>query len=165
MRERIIPNSESSDCDPKHKQTRPANMKQDEPQATKIVDYLTLNMTDPFFVDEHPDEIINISSGVIASKEVQKSLLTAIPNGTDSFHKFLTDRLTTDAEKPTEKEENEKKEKTKKKDEDEKTKGEKKKTKGKEKKRSEEEKKKKELMKKRKEEEKKEKELRKKRKN
>jgi hypothetical protein len=52
-------------------------MKRDEQQVNDLIDHIRNKMTDPFDVALHPALLINISTGMHASKDVQDSLLNS----------------------------------------------------------------------------------------
>ena len=66
-------------------------MKQDEEHVATLVQHLTENMTNPFDIEdeEHPDVLINISTGLHATSEVQKSILNAINTSQHRMESFI----------------------------------------------------------------------------
>lgn len=72
-----------------HEQTLPAAMKQDERHAQDIINHVEQYMTHPFNTEQHPDMLVNIGSGMIASSEVQQSLLKAVEMGERRMHDFI----------------------------------------------------------------------------
>ena len=50
-------------------------------------------MVNPFDIQQHPPELVNISTGLKASKEVQESLLNAVDTGTEMSKKFIDSAL------------------------------------------------------------------------
>ncbi|CAC5400233.1 unnamed protein product [Mytilus coruscus] len=53
-------------------------------------------MTDPFDIDAHPPCLINISTGMHATREVQDSLLFAVDEGENMCRKFVKSALSLD---------------------------------------------------------------------
>jgi Txe/YoeB family toxin of Txe-Axe toxin-antitoxin module len=51
---------------------------QDEEQVQAIVNHLNETMTDPFDIEVHPPYLMNISTGMYATREVQDSLMFAV---------------------------------------------------------------------------------------
>ncbi len=61
-----------------HGETKPASMKKDEDHVGQIISHVKQNMTNPFDVENHPEfQLINISTGLCASEDVQTSLILA----------------------------------------------------------------------------------------
>lgn len=87
-------------CNPStHEQAQPSKMKQDEEHVQGMVLHINENMTNPFDVDSHPGGVlINIATGLHATKEVQKSLLTAVTTGKIKMEAFLKKSLSTDGD-------------------------------------------------------------------
>jgi Txe/YoeB family toxin of Txe-Axe toxin-antitoxin module len=56
-----------------HQETKSAAMKRDDQQVTDLIDHIVNKMTDPFDGALHPTPLINISTGMHASREVQES--------------------------------------------------------------------------------------------
>jgi hypothetical protein len=56
-------------------------LKRDEEQVQAIVNHLNETMTDPFDIEAHPPCLMNISTGMHATTEVQDSLLSAVSEG------------------------------------------------------------------------------------
>jgi hypothetical protein len=52
-------------------------LKRDEEQVQAIVNHFNETMTDPFDIEAHPPCLINISTGMHATREVQDCLLSA----------------------------------------------------------------------------------------
>jgi hypothetical protein len=50
----------------------------DEEQVQAIVNHLSETMTDPFDIEAHPPCLMNISTDMHATREVQDSLLSAV---------------------------------------------------------------------------------------
>jgi hypothetical protein len=53
-------------------------LKRDEEQVQAIVNHLHETMTDSFDIEAHPPCLMNISTGMHATREVQDSLLSAV---------------------------------------------------------------------------------------
>ncbi|CAC5408182.1 unnamed protein product [Mytilus coruscus] len=68
-------------------------MTRDNQQVSDLIDYIINKMTDPFDVTLHPIPLINISTGMHASKEVQDSLLNSIDEGTQRVKSFVNGSL------------------------------------------------------------------------
>jgi hypothetical protein len=73
-----------------HEETKQTAMKRDEEQVQAIVNHLNETMTDPFDIEAHPPCLMNISTGVHATREVQDSLLSAVNEGEKSAETLLT---------------------------------------------------------------------------
>ncbi len=82
-----------------HSGTLPASMTRDEAYVQMLVNFVENHMTNPFDVDSHPVMLINISTGMHATVEVQTSLLNAVGNGQKSMEKFVQETLSVDHEK------------------------------------------------------------------
>jgi hypothetical protein len=52
-------------------------LKRDEEQVQAIVNHLNETMTDPFDIEAHPPCLMNISTGMHATRKVQDSLMSA----------------------------------------------------------------------------------------
>lgn len=57
-----------------HEENKPTVMSRDEQQVIQLVQYVRLNMTDTFNLAEHPMSLINISTGLQASKDIRETL-------------------------------------------------------------------------------------------
>jgi hypothetical protein len=70
-------------------------LKRDEEQVQAIVNHLNETKTDPFDIEAHPPCLMNISTGMHATREVQDSLLSAVNEGwkTHLFQKLILFRL------------------------------------------------------------------------
>jgi hypothetical protein len=55
-----------------------------------IVNHLNETMTDPFNIQAHPPCLMNISTDMHATREVQDSLLSAVNEGEKSAYTLLT---------------------------------------------------------------------------
>jgi hypothetical protein len=85
---------------PGHAQSQPAAMKRDEQHTLDIISHIQTNMTNPFDVSSHPETtLVNISSGLHASKEVQDSLLGTLGTGQKQLETFVQDCLSTGSNK------------------------------------------------------------------
>ena len=60
-----------------HEEMKQTALKRDEEQVQTIVNHLSEAMTDPFDIEAHPPCLMNISTGMHATREVQDSLLSA----------------------------------------------------------------------------------------
>ena len=76
-----------------HLETLPAAMKRDEEHLIALTTHLREKMTDPFNVNDHPDVLMNISTGVHAPPEIQESLLNAVEMGQKEMEKFVESAL------------------------------------------------------------------------
>jgi hypothetical protein len=63
-----------------------AAMKRDEEHVKLLIDHLRERMTDPFEVEEHPEALINISTRMHASREIEISLLDVVEYGKQRTH-------------------------------------------------------------------------------
>ena len=85
-----------TDCAEFHQETKPTAMKRDDQQVTDLIDHIVNKMTDPFDVALHPTPLINISTGMHASREVQESLLNCVEQGTKMVKSFVDGSLSED---------------------------------------------------------------------
>ena len=83
----------ATEIEASHEETKPAAMKRDEQQVNDLIDHIRNKMTDPFDVALHPALLINISTGMHASKDVQDSLLNSIDEGTKMAKSFVKGSL------------------------------------------------------------------------
>jgi hypothetical protein len=65
-------------------------LKRDEEQVQAIVSHLNEPMIDPFDIEAHPPCLMNISTGMHATREVQDSLLSAVNEGEKSAETVFT---------------------------------------------------------------------------
>ena len=70
-----------------------AAMKRDEEHVQLLIDHLRERMTDPFEVEEHPEALINISTAMHASREIEISLLDAVEDGKQMANSFIKKTL------------------------------------------------------------------------
>ncbi len=77
-----------------HKQNLPSTMKRDEEHVNALVSEIKDKMINPFDVESHPDgTLVNISTGLHATPEVQSSLLNVVKNGRIASEKFVKNCL------------------------------------------------------------------------
>jgi len=76
-----------------HDESRKSALKRDEEHVGLLINHLRQTMTDPFDTDEHPNRLINISSGMHASKDVENSLVDAVVIGTKMAQSFISKAL------------------------------------------------------------------------
>ncbi|CAC5372543.1 unnamed protein product [Mytilus coruscus] len=67
----------STESDLSHEETKPAAMTRDNQQVSDLIDNITNKLTDPFDVTLHPVPLLNISTGMHVSNEVQGSLFVS----------------------------------------------------------------------------------------
>ena len=67
-----------------HEEMKQTALKRDEEQVQAIVNHLSETMTDPFDIEAHPPCLMNISTGIHATREVQDYLLSAVNEGSKS---------------------------------------------------------------------------------
>ncbi|CAG2187592.1 unnamed protein product [Mytilus edulis] len=79
-----------------HDEAKPAAMKRDEKHVQDLIVYITENMTNPFDVDNHPRQLINISTGLHASHDIEESLLKSVETGRTRMKIFVESSLSTD---------------------------------------------------------------------
>jgi len=79
--------------DETHNENRPASMKRDEQQVADLISHLQEKMINPFDIQQHPPELINVSTGLKASKEVQESLLKSVDTGNAMVKTFVGSAL------------------------------------------------------------------------
>ena len=68
-------------------------LKSDEEQVQAIVNHLNETMTVSFDIEAHPPCLMNISTGMHATREVQDSLLSAVNEGEKKCRKFVNSAL------------------------------------------------------------------------
>ena len=68
-------------------------LKRDEEQVQAIVNNLNENMTDSFDIEAHPPCLMNISTGMHATREVQDYLLSAVNEGEKKCIHFVKSAL------------------------------------------------------------------------
>ena len=61
--------------------------------VAKMVAMFNSTFTNPFDIHTAPTQLINFASGVVATKEVETSLLNALNKGEEMLHQFIADRL------------------------------------------------------------------------
>jgi hypothetical protein len=79
--------------DETHDENRSASMKRDEQQVADLISHLQEKIINPFDIQQHPPELINVSTGLKASKEVQESLLKSVDTGNDMVKTFVGSAL------------------------------------------------------------------------
>jgi hypothetical protein len=79
--------------DETHDENRSASMKRDEQQGTDLISHLQEKMINPFDIQHCPPELINVSTGLKASKEVQESLLKPVDTGNALVKTFFCSAL------------------------------------------------------------------------
>ncbi|CAC5356814.1 unnamed protein product [Mytilus coruscus] len=79
-----------------HDEAKPAAMKRDEKHVQDLIVYITENMTNPFDVDNHPRQLINISTGFHASHDIEDSLLKSVKTGRTKMKIFVESSVSTD---------------------------------------------------------------------
>ena len=87
MNDRACITSTSNTSKEEIKQTA---LKRDEEQVQAIVNHLNEPMIDPFDIEAHPPCLMNISTGMHATREVQDSLLSAVNEGEKSAETVFT---------------------------------------------------------------------------
>jgi hypothetical protein len=68
-------------------------LKRDVEQVQAIVNHLNETMTDPFDIEAHPPCVMNISTGMHATREVQDSLLSAVNEGENKCRNVVNSAL------------------------------------------------------------------------
>jgi hypothetical protein len=68
-------------------------LKRDEEQVQAIVNHLNETMTDSFDIEAHPPCLMNISTGMHATREVQDYLLSAVNEGEKKCRNFVNSAL------------------------------------------------------------------------
>ena len=53
-----------------HDETKPTAMRRDDKQVSDMIDHISTKMTDPFDVSLHPPKLVNISTGMHATKDL-----------------------------------------------------------------------------------------------
>ena len=73
-----------------HEEMKQTTLKRDEEQVQAIVNHLNETMTDPFDIEAHPPCLMNIYTGMNATREAQDYLLSAVNEGEKSAEPVLT---------------------------------------------------------------------------
>ena len=73
-----------------HEEMKQTALKRDEEQVQAIVNHLSETMTDPFDIEDHLPCLMNISTGMHATREVQDYLLSTVNEGEKSAETLLT---------------------------------------------------------------------------
>jgi predicted ABC-type ATPase len=76
-----------------HEEMKQTALKRDEEHVQAIVNHLNETMTDPFDIEAHPPCLMNISTGIHATREVQDSLLSAVNEGEKKCRNFVKSAL------------------------------------------------------------------------
>ena len=76
-----------------HEEIMQTALKRDEEQVQAIVNHLNETMTDPFDIEAHPPCLMNTSTGMHATREVQDSLLSAVNEGEKKCRNFVNSAL------------------------------------------------------------------------
>ena len=71
-----------------HEEMKQTALKRYEEQVQAIVNHLNDTMTDPFDIEAHTPCLMNISTGMHATREVQDSLLSAVNEGEKKVQKL-----------------------------------------------------------------------------
>ena len=67
----------------------------------KMTDIFNVSFIDPFDLDDPPARLTNITTGAVASTDIEQSLLNALEKGTQMVKSFVTERLVPSNEKQT----------------------------------------------------------------
>ena len=73
-----------------HEEMKQTALKRDQEQVQAIVNHLNETMTDSFDIEAHPPCLMNISTGMHATREVQNYLLSAVNEGEKSAETLFT---------------------------------------------------------------------------
>lgn len=76
-----------------HEELSPSRMSRDKSDVMAIKDYILNHCQNPFDVDTIPKELINISTGQIATKAVQECLTSIPEKGKDVVQNYISERL------------------------------------------------------------------------
>ena len=76
-----------------HEEIMQTALKRDEEQVQAIVNHLNETMTDPFDIEAHPPCLMNTSTGMHATREVQDSLLSVVNEGEKKCRNFVNSAL------------------------------------------------------------------------
>ncbi|CAC5381043.1 unnamed protein product [Mytilus coruscus] len=79
----------SNDKSVENDEVKPIALIRDEDQVQKIVDHVLEKMTDPFATELNPPSLINSSTGMHASKDIQTSLTSAVDDGNTMARSFI----------------------------------------------------------------------------
>ena len=71
-------------------------MRRDEAHVQLIINHVNDRMTNPFHASYHPKALINISTGIHATREIQESLTGAVDEGMKMLQSFVNGTLTED---------------------------------------------------------------------
>ena len=81
--------------DVKHQQTRPATLKRDAQNVLQLIHHIEENMTHPFKPGDHLEgQLVNIASGVNASNEIQKSMMSVREQGSKQMEEYIEESVT-----------------------------------------------------------------------
>ena len=78
-----------TEADNDHEQTQKSALKRDEGHVKDLISHIQERMTNPFDTSLHHACLINISTGMHSSPEVQKSLLSAVDQGEKQLEGFV----------------------------------------------------------------------------
>ena len=82
-----------------HEETKSAALKRDEGHVCDLITYIKDNMTNPFNIANHPPTLLNISTGMHASEDIAKSLLSSIETGSTMANKFVEGSFSNESSK------------------------------------------------------------------
>ena len=76
-----------------HEEMKQTALRRDDEQVQAIVSHLNETMTDPFDIEAHPPCLMNISTSMHATREIQVSLLSAVNEGEKKCRNFVNSAL------------------------------------------------------------------------
>ena len=77
-----------------HEEKKPTALRRDEAHVQLIINHVNDRMTNPFDASSHPKALINISTGMHATREIQESLTGAVDEGMKMLQSFVNGTLT-----------------------------------------------------------------------
>ena len=78
-----------------HEEMKQTALKRDEEQVQAIVNHLNETMSDPFDIEAHPPCLMNMSTGMHTTREVQDYLLSAIRQSVSFYSPISMSKLKT----------------------------------------------------------------------
>ena len=76
-----------------HEETKPTALRRDEAHVQLIINHVNDRMTNPFDASSHPKALINISTGMHATREIQESLTGTVDEGMKMLQSFVNGTL------------------------------------------------------------------------
>ncbi|KAK3085631.1 hypothetical protein FSP39_006444 [Pinctada imbricata] len=76
-----------------HDESKPTAIARDDKQVSNLISHIEENMIHPFDMTEPPKSLVNISTGLCATPDVENSLLHSLETGTSLARKFVESTL------------------------------------------------------------------------